>query len=191
MKFYKAVLLVCMVAGVANAQQSAPQQPPAPSPPAVAAQPLVNADSQSQLLRILTPISGQQVTTGYVDVNYELLNPGVSGSMSNFTVQLDGQDPVSTMDTTYTFTGLTPGQHSVVVQLVDANGTPVTGGRSVVTFFATSNSGSLAPRPNKGTVIDSSERQELAPASSPLPLIAVVGFGALLGGVASALRTRR
>jgi hypothetical protein len=34
------------------------------------------------------------------------------------------------------------------------------------------------------------EPPEIAPASSALPLLSIIGFGVLLGGVASALRTR-
>ena len=181
-RLFNFVLLVCLTAGVAVAQSSGPQVP-ASNPSAIA-----NPDVQTQLLRILTPAAGQQLGTNYVDVSYELVNPGVSGGEPNFLVQLDARDPISTRETTYNFTGLTPGQHSLTVQMVDANGTPVTGGRASVVFFVASPASSQPAPRNDET---GGEQPKLAAAASPLPLLSVVGFGALLGGVISALRARK
>ena len=183
-RLFTFVLLVSLAVGVAIAQSSGPQAP-APNSSAT----VVNPDAQTQLLRILTPAAGQQLDTNYVQVSYELMNPGMAGGEPNFLLQLDDRDPITTRETTYNFTGLTPGQHSLTVQMVDANGTPVTGGRTSVVFFVASPASSQpAPRTN---VEEGGEQPKLAAASSPLPLLSVVGFGALLGGVISALRARR
>ncbi len=89
-----------------------------------------------------------------------------------------------------TFTGLTPGKHTIIVQLVDANGTPIPFGRSVVVFYvlpsASQQQGVRAP----GLANSTRDPPEIAPASSALPLLSIIGFGVLLGGVASAMRTR-
>jgi hypothetical protein len=185
MKFYKVILLVCLAVGAVAIAQS----PSPPGPSGSAAGTPVGPDAQSRLLHILSPASGQQLKVSYVDLSYELVNPGMSGGEVNFILQLDAQDPVNTRDTTYTFTGVTPGQHSVTVQLVDANGTPVNGGRTSVVFFVASPPPSqTAPGPS-GAVGD--DQHKLAPAASPLPLISVIGFGALLGGLASAFRNHK
>ncbi|HWR36839.1 MAG TPA: hypothetical protein VN622_13315, partial [Clostridia bacterium] len=94
----------------------------------------VNANPQSRFIRILTPVASQKLATNIVRVSFEVTNPGVSGGMPNFLVQLDGNDPVRTTSTDYTFTGLAPGNHSVTIIMVDANETPIPGARSVVQF---------------------------------------------------------
>jgi hypothetical protein len=184
MKRWKAILLACFAAGALAAEhgQFSAANPAIHIAGTVAA--------QNSLLHILSPVPSQQLSTSYVDVNYELVNPGVSGGSPDFQVQLDGREPVLSKDTTYTFTGLTPGEHTVVVQVVDANGTPIAGGRSAVVFFViagvSQQQGTRAP----GMTTNNGEPPELAPASSTLPLLSIIGFGVLVGGVASALRTR-
>ena len=105
-------------------------------------------------------------------------------------------------------TGLTPGAHTVTVQLVDANGTPIAGARSEVQFVV------LQPEPATGATTplrhhgpsmiatafrveepqnparENDEDQELPSAAGALPLLSVIGFGVLLGGIASAMKTR-
>jgi hypothetical protein len=96
---------------------------------------------------------------------------------------------VRTSDASYTFNGLTPGTHDVVVQVVDANGTPISGTRNEVEFEVVNpaagstafNSQSAPPLP---------QSNDLPNGSSSLPLLSVIGFGILVGGVISALRTR-
>lgn len=91
--------------------------------------------AQGTSLRIIAPQNGAQLTTDFVRVQFELLNPAVAGSPTpTYQLQLDSQDPVQTNSTDYTFTGLTPGQHTVLVQLVDANNTPISGGTNAVQF---------------------------------------------------------
>ncbi len=185
MKWWKAILLACFAAGALAAEhgQFSAANPAIHIAGTVAA--------QNSLLRILSPVPSQRLSTSYVDVNFELVNPGISGGSPEFQVQLDGRDPVSTQDTTCTFTGLTPGEHTVVVQLVDANGTPVTGGRSTVVFFVISGGSQQQGTRAPGMTSYSGEPPpDLAPASSALPLLSIIGFGVLVGGVASAMRTR-
>ena len=183
MKWWKFILLACMAVGAVVAQQGG--QPAARAGSATAHSVVL----QAPLIRILTPVANQQLSTSYVDVNFELMNPGSGGGAPNFMVQIDSREPISTSATTYTFTGLSPGQHSVAVQMVDANGTPIAGGRSAVVFFVTPNANTTAPPPG-GAVNSNAEHKELASASSALPLLSVIGFGVLLGGIASALRNR-
>jgi hypothetical protein len=159
-------------------------------------------------LRILAPGNGTKITTSFVEVRYELINPAMSGSPApTFQLQLDGGDPVRTTDTSYTFTGLSPGTHTVMIQLVDANNTPVAGGTNVVQFIVLQTpvpKADLSP----GLMLNSATRLEtirasalpvgsaaqgsesLPTSSSPLPLLSIVGFGVLLGGIVSALRSR-
>jgi hypothetical protein len=183
-KWWKAILLACVAAGAVAAeagQLSAANR---------AAQIAGTVEAQSSLVHILSPGPSQQLSTNFVDVNYELVNPGVSGGSPDYQVQLDGRDPVSTQDTTCTFTGLTPGQHTVIVQLVDANGTPVTGGRSTVVFFVVAGGSQAQGARAPGVTASNGDPPELAQASSALPLLSIIGFGVLVGGVASALRSR-
>ena len=90
MKWWKAILLACFAAGALAAEhgQFSAANPAIHIAGTVAA--------QNSLLRILSPVPSQQLSTSYVDVNYELVNPGVSGGSPDFQVQLDGREPVST-----------------------------------------------------------------------------------------------
>ena len=101
-------------------------------------------------LRITAPKSGERLQQDFVNVQYELMNEGASAAgMPIFRVKLDSQEPVTTSTTNYTFIGLAPGPHTVTVQLVDANGTPITAAGSEVQFIApqqlSSSQGGAAP----------------------------------------------
>jgi hypothetical protein len=141
-------------------------------------------------LRIVAPKSGEKLAQTFVTVQYQPLGPAASGSPT-FELRLDGLDAVQTTETSYTFNGLTPGFHNVVIQAVDANGSPILRTRSELKFV-TLNSGvpsasapvaelpsAPLPMPRPSDISDSS-----------LPLLSVIGFGILVGGVISALRTR-
>jgi hypothetical protein len=162
----------------------------------------VNALAQSSLIRILTPVAGQSTTANAVQLKFQLINPTASSSGSpNYQLQIDGADPVTTTSTEYTFTGLAPGSHSITVVLVDANGTPTMGGRATVQFAVKSPvanpRGSLV-RPAQSSLAllepremnDEMTLHEKLQADS-LPMLSVIGFGVLIGGVASAIKTRR
>ncbi len=153
----------------------------------------VNPLAQSRLIRILTPVAGQASASNAILVRYELTNPGADAGEPNFKLQLDGMDPVTTTATEYNFTGLAPGGHSITIVLVDANGTPIRGGSAVVQFSVKN----PAPAPrgssaleNAPTVDGDGKQGQPAVASNSLPILSLIGFGVLIGGVASALKTR-
>lgn len=196
-----ALLTISLFAG---AQSTAPpSRQPGGTDPAAGT---VNAEPQSQLLRILTPIASQRLDNNAVTVRFELTNPGASAGTPNFLVQLDGNDPVRTSTTEQSFTGLAPGAHSVTVILVDANDSPIQGGRASVQFVV-GQPGGQAGTGGQGDPKSDDKKLELAgvkfqkptadnadadlpKASSPLPLISVIGFGILVGGIVSAMKTR-
>lgn len=159
----------------------------------------VNPSPQSSLIQILSPVQGQAKSTNIVQLRYQLTNPAASAGAPNFQLQLDGADPITTTDTEYTFTGLAPGAHSIAVVLVDANGTPTAGGRSVVQFSikdpaATTRTNPPANPPRasvtpKGLGGNLDEEASMA-SSDSLPLLSLVGFGVLIGGVATGKRAK-
>jgi hypothetical protein len=159
------------------------------------------AGAAPSAIRILAPKPGDRLEQSALTVQFQLDNPGLAaGGFPNFSIQLDGRDPVVTAQTSQNFTGLTPGAHTVVVQLVDANNTPISGARAETQFTVAAPAAQPQPaRPPTDQVradlpqSDSaiSDQGEILPgASSALPLLSVIGFGALLGGVLSAMRTR-
>jgi hypothetical protein len=168
----------------------------------------VNPVPQSQYIRILTPVAGQATTNNSIQLRYQLTNPAASAGAPNFQLQLDGADPVTTTSTEYTFSGLEPGTHSITVNLVDANGTPIAGGSAVVQFSVkapgTAPRGSASgPTATPGASGSSTDRSSFTPselggtmreqpqmASNSLPMLSLIGFGVLIGGVASAFKTR-
>jgi hypothetical protein len=164
-------------------------------------------------LRILSPHAGAQLAQDFVNVRYELVNPAVAASPTpTYQLQLDDTDPVRTASTDYTFTGLAAGKHTVTVELVDANNTPVAGTRNAVQFTvgqrrptAGAPQGAFLGPGDDGTAVlqsrlfgahlevaayDDHTAETLPNTSSALPLLSVIGFGVLLGGIASALKTR-
>lgn len=170
-----------------------------------------NPVAQGNVLRIISPRNGERLRQSYVNVQFELTNNGASAAGTpNYELKLDDRDPVTTSSTSQSFTGLTPGPHTLTVQLVDANGTPVAGARSEVQFVVLQ----PGPAPTSGVLklghgpyliaaaMRVKDPQEPAPArtddddpslpssAGALPLLSVVGFGVLLGGIASAMRTR-
>jgi hypothetical protein len=165
---------------------------------------------ESPALRVLSPKDGQQITQSYVNVRFEVKNPNQASNFPNFRVQLDGQDPVRTTSPEYTFTGLAPGHHVIVVEQVDANQTPIQGSRTQVKFTVVQQpaqgsqpkggaaaleapaqvaQASLIPEA-QNTPNRNSNHDGLPTSGSSLPLLSVIGFGVLLGGIASALKTR-
>jgi len=183
-----ALLLMSVVVAAAQTAATAPD-PPAPQAGNVAG------------LRIVSPHQGERLKQDFVSVSYELGNSGAAASSTpNFQIQLDGKDPVTTSSTEYTFTGLAPGAHTVTVQLIDANGTPISGARNQVQFFILKPTAGVR---DKAKVVAAAlrieepkeplrdvEGNELPAAGGALPLLSVIGFGALLGGIASAMKTR-
>jgi len=192
--------LVTCVPAVIKAQSTPPNQ----------AQPGTDS-AQTATIKIVSPKSGEKLKDAYVNVKFELINPRAAAGSPNFRVQLDDGDPVLTTTTEHTFTGLSAGSHTVTVTLVDANETPIAGSRAEVRFVM------LAPAPATGTESVSDGQADVLPPAAParprvllastggsrsqqgedlpasgsaLPLLSVIGFGVLLGGIASALKTR-
>jgi hypothetical protein len=89
---------------------------------------------QSSAVRILRPRSGQSLANNFVTIRFELVRPNPAGGEDNFVIQLDANEPVTTSDNEYTFTGMRPGQHVITVAEVDANGTPLPDSRAEVQF---------------------------------------------------------
>lgn len=167
----------------------------------------------SSSLRILSPTVGQKIGSSDVEVRYELTDSAASAAASpNYRVQLDARDPAETLDTSYTFTGLKPGAHTFTVELVDANHTPIAGSQTVVHFNTFvpgastpgSTSGTPQQKPKTTGALDApkivraslplppeSPADKLPNSGGELPLLSMVGFGVLVGGVISALRTRK
>ena len=168
-------------------------------------------------VKILTPKPGSKLTTNFVDVRYQLQQQAAAASSPNFRVQLDARDPVQTTDTQQNFTGLAPGTHTLTVEVVDANGTPIAGTRSEVQFTMVATPQNPPPgltqpqATERGRYVPASFRQSdssqarqsdspqaaaaaksggLPKTGSPLPMLGVIGLGTLLGGLISALRTR-
>lgn len=174
------------------------------------------AEAQSQAIRITSPRQNVRQTANFVDVRYELTNPTAAAASSpTFRVQLDSSDPLTTTTNQQSFTGLTPGPHVVTIQLVDANGTVIGNSQTQVQFTVvpTVQNGGSAPGgtpasssgASTGSATPSSPQAKavmapgitaethedsLPPASSSLPILSVIGFGVLVGGVASAMKTR-
>jgi hypothetical protein len=82
---------------------------------------------------IVSPRNGDIIQNEVVTIRY-VLAPGVSAEeVPTINLVLDNADPVQTNSSEYTFE-LMPGQHTVIVQLLDANGTPIMGARDQVQF---------------------------------------------------------
>jgi hypothetical protein len=163
----------------------------------------VNPAPQSSLIQILTPVQGQASTSNVVQVRYQLTNPAAAAGSPNFQLQIDGADPITTTATDFTFTGLAPGAHSIAVVLVDANGTPTQGGRSVVQFSVKdSNAASHSATPSQpsapprasiiprelGGTLDNDDEPTVP--NNSLPLVSLIGFGVLIGGAVTGIKKR-
>lgn len=151
-----------------------------------------SASAQS-ILRITEPKSDARLAQNFVNVQYELTNAGATGGSPNFRLVLDQRDPVTTIGTSYNFTGLTPGQHKLTIDVVDANNVRVPGAHAELQFVIVNPPAgqptSLA-LPQSDAPPNQAADAALPAASSPLPLLSVIGFGVLVGGIASAMKTR-
>ncbi len=185
-------LALILLAATALPAQSTSQPSPRTGGSATPAPSTVNPAPQSALIKILTPVAGQSSSDNSVLVRYQLTNPAADAGEPNFVVQMDGQDPITTTSTEHTFTGLAPGAHSVTVTLVDANGTPITGGQAIVQFkvkappSTTGGMAVLEPPPTHPPTI----REAGAFGPDTLPVLSAIGFGVLLGGAITSLKTR-
>jgi hypothetical protein len=153
----------------------------------------VTSPPSAPLLEVLSPLPGAKIDKDSVTVRYRL--QPVAPPTDNFELILDDRDPVHTVETEYTFTGLTPGQHRLIVQAVDANNTPISGTRTDMRFLVVKPS-TTPPAPTAALSVPPAlysiaGRDRYAPdAVSPLPLLLIIGAGVLVGGLVSARRTR-
>lgn len=215
MKQIRLLVLLALVATAVGitAQDQTTVAVPADSPQATTV--IVSPDAQPSPVRILTPTAGQTLTSDFVQLSFELARPALSGE-PNFLVQLDANDPIGMTDTSYTFSPIQPGNHTIRVTLVDANNMPIEGGTATVHFkvkqpaagggpggamqrpSGSPANGSLASRSFAGPAPAEPIPPELRHggdanlplAGSPLPLLALIGFGLLIGGAAQAMRMR-
>src|SRR5581483_7314313 len=142
-------------------------------------------------VRIISPLAGEELGQAYAVVQYRPAAKAVSSP--TYELRIDGRDPVQTTGTNYTFNGLKPGSHNVVVQIVDANGAPVSGTRSEVHFTVAASAAAAiatAPRSSNFPPLPQPLANDLRNGNGSLPLLSIIGFGILVGGVISALRTR-
>jgi hypothetical protein len=137
-------LLLILATVPVSAAVLAPRQNSAPQGAAAQASG-VAPQFQSASLRILQPRPGQALKNTFVNLRFELMQPNPGGGDNNFVVQLDALAPVNTSDTAYTFSGLRPGQHIIMVTEVDANGTPMPGRIAEVHFSVDSPDNSATP----------------------------------------------
>lgn len=180
--------ILCIVATATGIQQPSAQEK-AVEPP------------ESTVVNVLEPKSGARLSQSFVTVRFELKEPGAAAGTPTFQLRLDSQDPVETTSNEHTFTGLTPGDHVVSIELVDANGTPINGSRVEVRFAVESRG--TAPAPGEKTAssvsaLTNAAQQEAQPgrdesmpeSGTMLPLLSLIGFGVLTAGIIAALRTR-
>jgi len=149
-----------------------------------------NVPSQAGALRVNSPKANERISQNFVHVTYQLVNSGVSASASpDFTIQLDGNDPVATTAYDYTFTSVTPGVHTITVTLVDANGMPIQGS-SVATKFTVVDGNRPSGSPSSFLLPSSQHLVLSASEATPLPMLSLVGFAVLVGGICTAIRNR-
>lgn len=163
--------------------------------PVSTAQGTTNVPSQAGALRVNSPKANETISQTFVHVTFQLVNRGADAAPSpNFSIQLDGNDPVTTTAYDYTFTGLTPGPHTITVTLIDANGLPI-GNSAVSTKFTVVDGvrgGTPATlyHPSSDVQLASTDSSTLPEASTPLPMLSLVGFAVLVGGICTAIRAR-
>ena len=181
MRRFRFGIILALISLVSLAAQNTPGNP-------------VPGASTGAAVRILAPQSGAKLAQDFVSVEYELINPGSVPATPTFSVQLDNQEAVKTSDTKKEFSGLAPGIHNVSVWVVDANGTPLAGSSATVQFILLNPTAQPGPGQKgawmAGQPIAAIESSALPAASSPLPLLSVIGFGVLFGGLISSMKTR-
>ena len=156
--------------------------------------------AQVGAVRIVSPKPGDKLVNNFVEVRYEMAAPVSASGSPTFRVRLDNRDPITTTDLSQTFTDLTSGAHSVTVELVDANGTPISGSLAQIQFTVITGQSSPNKLPHPSAMIKNAgryrqvayqQKEELPQTGSALPLLSVIGLGVLIGGLASALKVTR
>ena len=111
--------------------------------PATQNAPVVTQNASA--VRFLAPQPGEKLQQNALTVRYAVDQPQVvAASTPTFRVRLDGREPIETTEKETTFTGLAVGNHTLAIEIVDANGTPVPGTHAETQF-------SVAPEPAPAT----------------------------------------
>jgi len=136
-------------------------------------------------LTVLAPKPGQKVPGDTVTIQFQLQRNATVQSVPTFQLRLDANDVIQTADTSYTFSGLQPGAHTVRIQCVDANGIPVPNAASQIQFTVVQQTAAVSEE-------DSAEASAFPanPGNGSLSMLGVVGFGVLVGGALSLYRNR-
>ena len=136
-------------------------------------------------LTILAPKPGQKVPGDTVTIQFQLQRTATVQSVPTFQIRLDANDVIQTADTSYTFSGVQPGAHTVTIQCVDANGVPVPNAANQIQFTVVQQTAAVNEE-------DSAEASAFPanPGNGSLSMLGVVGFGVLVGGALSLYRNR-
>jgi hypothetical protein len=137
-------------------------------------------------LQILAPKPGQKISNDAVTIRYALDQNVSVQSVPTYQLRLDAKDPVTVPDTSYMFTGLQPGTHTVTVQLLDANNNPVPNTLGQVQFTVVQPG---AAQHSEESLAQASTLPE--PGNDALSLLGIIGFGVLVGGALSLYRNRQ
>lgn len=143
-------------------------------------------------VHIISPKAGEELGKAYAVVQYQSVSSNPSSSPT-YELRIDERAPVQTTDTNCTFNGLKPGDHNLMVQVVDAKGAPIPGTRSEIHFTVSATAvtaNGAVPQTSNFPPLPRPLGNDLPNGNSSLPLLSIIGFGILVGGVISALRTR-
>jgi hypothetical protein len=131
-------IFIVLIAAMVMSRQGVGQSAVAGTQNAPAAQNAPVAPQNVSAMRFLAPQPGEKLQQSAVTVRYAIDQPQiVAASTPTFKVRLDGREPVETTEKESTFTGLAPGNHTLAVEVVDANGTPVQGTHTEIQFTVT------------------------------------------------------
>jgi len=154
------------------------------------------------VVRIIAPAPGENMSADSLSVLYDVdSQKNLPTRPAKYRLQLDSQLPVETAETTYTFDSLTPGQHNLVIELVDSKQRPIKASRAEIAFVSSAPETTPADLvvepmmpptlqkvamflPQAAAPIDSGD------GSAEMPLLSVIGLGVLVGGMVSAMKTR-
>jgi hypothetical protein len=98
-------------------------------------------------LSVSSPANDTRVDGRMVTIQFEVASGISANGIPAFRVQLDRQSPVLITDTEYDLFCLSPGWHTVTINLVDANGTPMFGAQTQVQFEVIADNESAALEP--------------------------------------------
>jgi hypothetical protein len=159
--------------------------------------------THTRVVHIVAPASDQNLKASTVSIRYEVSSTKHSHVRPDlFRVQLDSETPVETNETAYTFDQVTPGQHAVSVELLDAKHRPIVASKAEMSFVMESPDPNPVPEVAVGPMMPATLQkvavflpQVAAPidpsdGSGEMPLLSVIGLGVLIGGMVSAMKTR-